>query len=183
MLTEIQKKKIAHLYDVLDTNHNGSLQIDDFIRVGEAIVEKLELRQNSREAREIKVQSSRLFVQLLVDLDSEDMSVTRDQWLEFFSRQLQKGTKSVVSNYVYRTMSHIFLLFDLNHDKVISYLEYANMISVYGIAPLQSRNSFNLIDLNGDGMISEEEMLTALEDFFYSSDPEGVGSLIFGEWR
>jgi Ca2+-binding EF-hand superfamily protein len=182
MLTENQKKKIIHLFRVLDTNDNGCLQIDDFVRVGEAIVHNLELDDSSRQSREIKVQSSRLFVQLLVDIETEDMQITMEDWLKFFEAQLDKGVKGMVTNYVYRTMAYIFLLFDLNHDKVISYLEYANMISIYGIPPKYCKQSFNRIDLNSDGMISEEEMLTALEDFFYSDDPDGPGSLIFGEW-
>jgi len=183
MLTEIQRKKIEHLFNVLDTNNNGYLQIDDFVRVGEAIVENLQLPRESTKARAILVQSSRLFVQFLVDIESDKMGIDKEEWLRFFEKHLEKGTKGAVSNYVYRTMAHIFLLFDLNKDKVISYLEYANMISIYNIPPRYTRNSFQKIDLNGDGMISEEEMLTALEDYFYSSDPGGSGSLIFGEWQ
>jgi hypothetical protein len=67
MLTDVQKNKIAHLFNVLDTNKNGQLQLDDFVEVSDQIIIHLKWDRESRVSQVLLKKASRLFIQLLID--------------------------------------------------------------------------------------------------------------------
>lgn len=184
MLSEIQKRKIHHFFNVLDIDHNGYLQPVDFVNVGKRIVEKVGIAPESRGSKLILIKSHRLFVQLLTDADNPELSLTLWDWIEFFKDQLfEGGNNGILEYYIHRTSRHIFDLFDINRDNLISTEEYANMLTIYQIPQEHAKQSFEELDANGDGFISADEMVNGLRNFFKSNDVNAPGSLLFGDWR
>lgn len=182
-LSDTQKRKIHHLFNVLDIDRNGFLQPEDFVNVGKKIVTLLGLDLNSRAARLILLKSHRLFVQLLTDLKNPELSLTLWDWIEFFRDQIEDKEASILEHYIHRTTRHIFDLFDINRDKLISREEYADMLTIYNINQETTIQGFKELDSNKDNYISADEMVIGLRNFFNSSDPEADGNLIFGEWQ
>ncbi len=183
LLSDTQKRKIHHLFNVLDIDKNGFLQPEDFVNVGKKIVELLGLEEDSRAARLILLKSHRLFVQLLADLNNPELSLTLWDWVEFFRIQLESSEEGILEHYIQRTSRHLFDLFDMNQDKVISIVEYTDMLTIYNLSHETVRRGFEELDENGDNHISVEEMIIGLRNFFQSSDPEARGNLIFGDWK
>ena len=182
MFSEVQKKKVHHLFNVLDANQNGVLQMDDFVQVAETIVDKLELTRDSRVTRLILIKANRLFVQFLIDTNQPDLSISLWDWMKFFEREIEKDG-GLLYHFVHRTTFHIFSLFDLNGDKHISREEYEYMWSMYKIPMDEIDFCFAALDKNGDQLISVEEMVLALNDFFYSSKQDCPGNFVFGKWQ
>ncbi len=184
MLSEIQKRKIHHFFDVLDIDRNGYLQPEDFVNVGKRIIEKTGIDSDSRGAKLILIKSHRLFVQLLTDANNPELSLTLYDWIEFFREQLfEGGNQGVLEYYIHRTSRHIFDLFDMNRDNFISKEEYAHMLTIYNIPQEHAEQSFAELDSNHDQLISADEMVNGLRNFFKSNDLNAPGSLIFGEWQ
>lgn len=183
MLSEIQKAKLEHLFHVLDANKNGKLQLDDFISVTDHIIGHLGLDRDARKSRLIINKTSRLFIQLVIDLESRDMSISLKHWMKFFEWEMERHRGGLLYHYINRTTHHLFALFDLNNDKFISMDEYVNMLTVYNIPMDVCEQSFKQLDRNNDQLISVDELVAGLHDYFYSSDPKAPGSFIFGEWR
>ena len=183
VFSEIQKRKVHHLFNVLDIDRNGKLQPDDFINVGRKIITQLELDPNARSARLILLKAHRLFVQLLIDLENPDMELTLWDWVEFFRNQLQSSNARILNYYIYRTSRYIFDLFDVNKDKLISREEYSNMLTVYNIPQNTAKVGFEELDMNKDDIVSSDEMINGLKNFFKSSDPNAPGNMIFGDWH
>ena len=183
IFTETHKRKVHHLFNVLDIDRNGQLQPDDFVNVGRKIVAQLNLDKDSRSARLILLKAHRLFVQLLTDLDNPEMSLTIWDWVEFFRNQVDSSNGKILKYYIHRTSRHIFDLFDMNRDKMISMEEYANMLMIYNIPQNTAQQGFAELDSNGDGLISIEEMIEGLKNFFKSPDVNAKGNMIFGDWR
>lgn len=183
VFSETQKRKVHHLFNVLDIDRNGQLQPNDFVNVGKKIVAQLKLSENSRSARLILLKSHRLFVQLLTDLHNPELSLTLWDWIAFFRDQLESGDDSILNHYIHRTSRHIFDLFDMNRDRLISKEEYANMLTIYNISHKMAIQGFDELDTNGDCYISADEMVEGLSNFFKSEDENAKGNLIFGEWR
>ncbi len=182
-LSDTQKRKIHHLFNVLDIDRNGFLQPEDFVNVGKKIVELLDLDKDSRAARLILLKSHRLFVQLLADLNNPELSLTLWDWIEFFRDQVESKEDGILEHYIQRTSRHIFDLFDVNRDKLISRIEYADMLTIYNLSHETAVKGFEELDENEDNHISAQEMINGLRNFFKSSNPEAKGNLIFGEWR
>lgn len=184
MLTEIQRKKISHLFDVLDINKNGSLQLDDFVSVSEEIIGQLGIDEQSRRAKLLRLKANRLFIQFVIDTDQTDMSISLVDWMRFFDNALVDPKENgPLRSYIFRTTFHLFSLFDLNNDKHISIEEYSNMLSVYKISPEHCERSFKQLDENDDLVISSDELVNGLNDYFTSSDPDAPGNMIFGDWQ
>lgn len=183
VFSETQKRKIHHLFNVLDIDRNGQLQPNDFVNVGRKIVAQLKLKENSRNARLILLKSHRLFVQLLTDLHNPELSLTLWDWIAFFRDQIESGDDRILTHYIQRTSRHIFDLFDMNKDRLISREEYANMLTIYNISHKVAIQGFEELDTNGDNYISADEMVEGLGNFFRSEDSEAKGNLIFGEWK
>ena len=184
MLSEIQQKKINHLFNVLDANKNGTLQLDDFVQVSEDILQQLSIDRHSRSGQLILIRANRLFVQLLIDTQQPELSISLWDWMKFFDKEISSspGETRALDSYIFRTTFHLFSLFDLNNDNQISVEEYSNMWSIYKIPKESCEESFDLLDKNGDLLISADEMVSGLNDFFNSSDPNAPGNLIFGKW-
>ena len=183
IFSEIQKRKVHHLFNVLDIDRNGKLQPDDFLNVGKKIITQLQLDNDSRSARLILLKAHRLFVQLLIDLENPDLELTLWDWVEFFRNQLQSSNARILDYYIYRTSRYIFDLFDVNKDQLISREEYSHMLTVYNIPQNTAKIGFDELDSNNDGFISSDEMINGLKNFFKSPDPKAQGNMIFGEWR
>ncbi len=183
VFSETQKRKVHHLFNVLDIDRNGQLQPNDFVNVGKKIVKQLGLSEKSRSAKLILLKSHRLFVQLLTDLHNPELSLTLWDWIAFFRDQVESEDEGILDHYIQRTSRHIFDLFDMNKDKLISQEEYANMLTIYNISHKMAIQGFEELDTNGDHFISADEMVEGLNNFFKSGDAEAKGNLIFGEWR
>jgi Ca2+-binding EF-hand superfamily protein len=191
MLTEIQEKKIAHLFHVLDNNKNGSLQMDDFVGVSDEIIAHLGWSEADRKARVLINKASRLFIQLaidiehadIVDIDDADISITFDDWMKFFEKELSyKSQGGLLDHYIHRTSYHLFSLFDFNDDEYISKEEFNMMFGVYRIPLEACEKSFQMLDKNGDKMISSDELISAIEDYFESTNADAPGNWLFGDW-
>lgn len=183
VFSETQKRKVHHLFNVLDIDRNGQLQPDDFVGVGKKIVKILGLSDTSRSARLILLKSHRLFVQLLADLHNPELSLTLWDWIAFFRDQIESEDDGILNHYIHRTSRHIFDLFDMNKDKLISREEYATMLTIYNISHDTAIQGFEDLDTNNDNHISADEMVEGLNNFFKSDDPEAKGNLIFGRWK
>lgn len=183
VFSETQKKKAHHLFNVLDIDRNGRLQPSDFINVGKKIIYQLKLNENTRSARLILLKSHRLYVQLLTDLENPDLNLTLWDWMAFFRDQIESDEQGILDHYIHNTSRHLFDLFDMNKDKLISREEYALMLDVYNISETLAMEGFDELDTNEDNFISSDEMVRGLQNFFRSGEEDAEGNLIFGPWR
>lgn len=184
MLTEIQQSKVAHLFNVLDSNKNGELQLVDFVDVCQEIIKNLGWSQEARESQVLLKKTTRLFIQLLMDVDQPEMTISFHDWFRFFEKEVQKEDgRGLLAYYIYRINHHLFNLFDLNNDNYIDFGEYTNMLSVYKISLTDCQRSFDLLDRNHDSLISREELIQGLDDFFRSPKEDAPGNWIFGNWE
>lgn len=165
--------------------------MDDFVGVSDEIISHLGWSDADRKARVLINKASRLFIQLaidiegadLLDIDDADVSISQEDWINFFNKELEDTTDGgLLDHYIHRTSYHLFSLFDFNDDEYISKEEFNMMFGVYRIPLDASEKSFEMLDINGDGMISSEELISALEDYFESTDADAPGNWLFGDW-
>lgn len=178
----VRKRKLEHLFNILDFNKNGLLQPDDFIHVAEKMSDILGFDKDNKDRLQLKFKATRIYIQMLTDMGKMDVSIDKDEWLGFFNSDLQLDSNAA-KRYIFRTAAYIFMLFDQNGDKVISKQEFVDMFTVYQIKLDQSKSAFDKLDTNHDGQISMEEMIKGFEDYFLSPDPDAAGNWIFGDWR
>lgn len=178
-MTNIQKSKILHFFDVLDHDGNGVLEQEDFEQVSDEISDMRALAPNATDRLNLGLKAHGLFVQMLKDLDKETAYIRKDEWLKFFETKVLSKSTAYINN----VSSYLFSIFDQDGDNHINEKEYLDMFKAYGLYTAQAKKAFDLLDRNGDGKISRGELITAFEEFFLTSDEKLPGNWIFGDWR
>ncbi len=178
-MTDLQKEKLSHFFNVLDYNGNGILEQDDFERVGNTISTIIGYEENSRERLLLRLKAHGLFIQILRDIDKEEAEISMEEWLRFFDDMVL--TKP--NDYVNQSSTYLFSLFDQDGDGFIDEGEYLDMFKAYGLYMSVAKRAFDLLDINGDGRLSGGELVKAFEDYFHSDDTEAPGNWIFGDWN
>ena len=174
MISPLIRKKIQHFFDVLDTNHNNILQPDDFKEVAVKICEFASIDKFDKRYDNTIVQSYRIFIQVLTDLEKHiELEISKEEWILFFEKNHipDLDASPPIDQYITRVVYYIFNLFDINHDSVISQGEFMNMFKIYNIDQKYSKHAFEQLDLNGDGVLSREELIKAVKEYFLSEDP------------
>ncbi len=178
-MTEIQRHKLLHFFNVLDRDGNGILEEEDFTLVGDGISEQVGHAKNSKERLSLKVKAYSLFLLILNDIGKSDASLTLEEWLMFYEKHVL--VKS--NDYINQASDYLFSLFDQDEDGYVDKAEYLAMFKAYGLYSSNALKAFDLLDLNGDEKISKQELIKAFTEFFHSSDADAAGNWVFGDWR
>lgn len=178
-MTDIQKTKILHFFNVLDHDGNGILEQEDFELVSEAICDIRGLASNSTERLNLGIKSHVIFVQVLKDLEKDTAIIRQEEWLKFFERQILSRSE----DYIKKVVTYVFSIFDQDGDGHIDEKEYLDMFKAYGLYTAQAKKAFDLLDLNSDEKLSKEELIKAFEEFFFAKNEKAPGNWIFGDWR
>lgn len=185
MLKPVQEKKLTHFFNILDNNKNGQLQQDDFEGIGENICINLAIENGTEKHQYIMKRSQELYNYLIEDLHKESGDpITLQDWLTYFDQEIITARNvELLKKLIQITVRYVFDLYDQNKDGLIEIEEYADMFTIYNIDVKYSAKSFVKLDSNHDEVISKNELVKAVKDFFVSSKEDTPGNWIFGNWR
>jgi len=183
MLDPMITSKLTYLFHLLDVSDNELLDIHDFELVAERVTKGLGTSKLEKRKKAAILRRSRDFFNKI----TKSMNLTKEaidlkDWLSYFEQHVLKDKQSV-NEVVRYLLSFIFGVFDENRDGYFSREEYENVFETFGITKPQSKQSFDKMDLNGDGILSRYELLMAIEMFVTSTNIDDPGQLIFGEWK
>lgn len=184
-MKEIHRKKLTHYFNILDHNKNGKLQDDDFIGIGENVCLNLGLSLQSKEHDYFIKKSREMFQIFLKGLHkSSNESISLEEWLTYFDEEVYKAKNiDLIKRYIALTVKYVFDLYDQNDDGLLTIDEFTDMWTIYGIQVKYSAKSFVKLDLNHDEVISKNELVNAVKEFFISDDPSASGNWIFGDYE
>ncbi|REE02109.1 EF-hand domain-containing protein [Marinoscillum furvescens] len=185
MITEVQRKKLAHFFELLDSHKNGFLHVDDFSEIAERIRMGIGYEAGGEKHKFLAEKSTRFFHAFLNAIPHNgNQVITKEEWVNFVEEEIiSKGNEEVLEEFKEFIIGFLFDLFDENHDGYISTDEFVDMFVVYGIDIKYSAKSFLKLDLNKDDKLSRNELLHAFEVFLLSDDPSQPGNWIFGNWE
>ncbi len=183
MLTELQKEKLTHYFNLLDFDNNGTIEKDDFTAIAENLCVLWKIQDDTPEhGRYVSLFEDSWF-QFRESVDNKDPNhATIEEWLDFADKYLVNGSDEFFDRFMQRITREIFDCFDANKDGFISLDEYIDIFMAYHIQVRYSAKSYTRLDLNSDDLLSKEELLSGVEEFFKSPDENAPGNWLFGFW-
>jgi len=195
MLTEFQKRKLMKLFSMYDACNLGVLKISDFEQLAHRLADLRGWKEDSNHYRDI----SGKFIYLWNRIRSEIKNVYNSQphilnnpetWNTQIRSQVSVEEwftyfEVVLNNENYKAeilalSDAIFTVIDTDRSGHLDKSEWAELFRVYNISVIYVDETFAKIDINGDGNLSKDEVMSMIEDFYYSNDPESAGSYMFG---
>lgn len=175
MASELQRRKTAVVFRAMDVNSDGFLEREDFAALAARWTVNRGLAPGSPEARRLSAIMMAWWETLLEasDIDRDD-KVTLDEVL-LVVEQLPADLTPVQV-----TATALFEAIDADGDRRISAAEYRELIETWNGVPTDTDEVFALLDLDGDGHLSQDEFVQLWTEFWAGDDPNAPGTLVFG---
>jgi len=179
MLTDLQSRKLTHLFEVMDSNGDGQLEWSDFERIADKIAGTKGLEPGSAGYDALMGQYRYGWQQAEPFVEGDDgMSV--DAYLASYDRIL--ATPGVYDTLVRPSAEMIFDIFDMDGDEKVTVDEWREFFRCHSIEPSEADRCFEKYDLNEDGYVSRSELVDLVGQFYLSSDPDAPGNYLFGSY-
>jgi Ca2+-binding EF-hand superfamily protein len=177
VLSELQTRKLTHLFKLQDLDGDGHLSQADYYQLANRLAELLgyQPRTGNFDALHAAYHSLWVRLQALADHDN-DQRVELTEFLEAYEKMLAApGDMLAVS-----VAESIIHLTDHDGDHKISQDEFVTYLRGYGVSEAGGQEAFSHLDRDGDGMVDREELLNDVRQFFYSDDPAAPGNWLVG---
>lgn len=180
MLSDLRKRKLAKLFHIWDTNHDGLIERADFLLVALRVAELSGSLPGSDAYRTIQagyLQSWEIMCQTLdKDLVAGEMNLDEYLLAQEVGLADQTNWERYVREYVLGLANRV----DKDHDGLITLAEFTSFACAYGIGVDIALKAAQSFDHNQDGFIRIDDIVRYLEEFYYSDDPAAPGNNFAG---
>lgn len=177
MSTAVANDRLVKRFEKWDTDGNGVLEPSDFQGEAARIAQNLGRKADSAEVRELLNAFQGLYEHLAQAAGVPAGSgISREQFLNATGDMLFKEGEASFNRALSPIVKALVRLCDDNHDGEIDQREFRAWLTAVGVPDTRAGDMFGQIDANGDGRLSEEELLRALRDFHFGQlDVELLG--------
>lgn len=182
MLPELQKRKLMKLFSMYDACNLGVLKIADFERLARQLAELQDWEPGTADYERITSQYlfrwNRMRAEIKETLNvRNDGRVNLDEWLTYYDIVLSDRSHE---EELLSLAEVVFNVLDVDESGHLDKNEWTALFRAYKIPVVYIDETFACIDLDGDGVLSKEEVLSMLREFYYSDDPNATGNYMFG---
>jgi Ca2+-binding EF-hand superfamily protein len=175
MTSELLSHKLTHLFNLLDTTGDGSLDLRDFDLIVDNHAREIGADPGSEQVARYRAFVMNFWDSLVAFADTDaDGSVSPAEFSAMFLL-MAEDTDRVV-----RASRMVFDLFDTNGDGAIGLDEYLQYLRSYRVDDSGAAELFDTFDTNGDGSLSRDEFAALYVEFFTGDDPKALGNRLFG---
>eukprot|EP01103_Thecamoeba_quadrilineata_P000826 TRINITY_DN10726_c0_g1_i1.p1 TRINITY_DN10726_c0_g1~~TRINITY_DN10726_c0_g1_i1.p1 ORF type:complete len:184 (+),score=51.43 TRINITY_DN10726_c0_g1_i1:3-554(+) len=172
-LSELQKKKVEHLFRLEDVNGNGVLEENDFVTIARKQLLTAKIDEHSSEGQQYIQTYKNEFAKLAAGADTnKDGKVTLEEFTAFLTKQIESNNLSFYDNIVNQFLAAA----DLDKDGKVSLKEYVILVGAVGINPKQAEVNFSKFDTNKNGFLEADEFKRLLRAYFTTENPEDVAN-------
>lgn len=181
-MTELQKAKQVHYFNVLDYNGDGVLEKQDFLNVADRLADQRGYEEGSSKHKAVRQEILRIWTNARALSGQEDKSkITLEDWLEHEQKVIDSTV--LVHSYVQGLARAIFDTLDADNDGVISEDEYLTFFQSFRGDEGDGPAAFQKLDENDEGYLTRQQFLKVVTQFHISDDPDAPGNWLFGPYQ
>ncbi|MET0136531.1 MAG: EF-hand domain-containing protein [Kibdelosporangium sp.] len=171
MASDLQRRKVAGVFEAMDANGDGFLDESDF----SALADRWTAVRGPGDHERLRATMLGWWATLLAASDQDrDNKVTLDEVLLVVDR-LPTMPAAVTA-----TADAMFEAIDEDRDGMISSGEYRRLIEVWNGRATDTDVTFPMLDGDGDGKLSRAEFTELWLEFWAGDDAAAPGTFVFG---
>ncbi|WP_030673990.1 EF-hand domain-containing protein [Streptomyces cellulosae] len=167
MSTAVANDRLVKRFEKWDTDGNGVLEASDFQGEAARIAQNLGKSADSPEVQELHSAFQGLYEHLAQKAGVPGGAISREQFLAATGELLFKEGEASFNRALSPIVKALISLCDDNHDGEIDAREFQAWLSAVGVPVSQAGQMFQKVDRNGDGKLSEDELLQVVRDFHF----------------
>ncbi len=181
-MTELQKAKQIHYFNVLDYNGDGILEKQDFVDIADRLAEMRGYEEGSSRHTAVRQEILRMWTNARALSGKEGKTeLSLEDWLAHERKVLDSNV--LIHSYVQGIARAIFDILDEDNDGVISEEEYLKFFRSFRGDTEDGKTAFQKLDGDSKGYLTRKEFLEAVTEFHLSDDPNARGNWLFGPYR
>lgn len=181
-MTELQKAKQIHYFNVLDYNGDGVLEKQDFVDVADRLASMRDYEEGSSRHTAVRQEILRMWTNARALSGKEGKAkITLEDWLAHEQKVLDSNV--LIHSYVQGIARAIFDILDEDNDGVISKEEYLKFFRSFRGDDEDGEIAFDKLDDEDKGHLTRKEFLEAVTEFHLSDDPDARGNWLFGPYQ
>lgn len=179
MLTDFQKKKLSTWFRMCDADGNGVLERVDYEKMADRLVAANRLGADSPVASRIRSTYMEAWekTEKLADAD-HDGKVTLQEFLHAMG--VKFADETLFKHLAADLAATVVEMTDHDRDGRIKEADYVANLRAFGQAEEPARAAFQKLDRDGDGYLGKDELLAAVDEFYFSEDPAARGNWLLG---
>lgn len=181
-MTELQKAKQVHYFNILDYNGDGVLEKKDFVNIADRLAEMRGYEDGSSRHMAVRKEILRMWTNARA-LSGEDgaVKVTLEDWLAHERKVLDSNV--LIHSYVQGIARAVFDILDEDNDGAISREEYRMFFRSFRGHEKDAEIAFEKLDEDDKGYLTRDEFLELVTEFHLSDDPDACGNWLFGPYQ
>lgn len=181
MLNDLQRRKMAHLFTLLDVDDDGTIDRMDYTASADRLVTAFGYGPGSPECQLVRDHYNTLWEAVTLPMDSDgDERVDVSEYSTGMERFVTTADEGYLTH-IAPVANAFYDLMDVDGDGRITRMEYVRMMaSAFRLSEEAGSTAFDRLDLDGNGTLSRDELHAANEQFFRSADENAKGNWVFG---
>lgn len=181
-MTELQKTKQVHYFNVLDVDGDGHVEKQDFLDVADRLAGMRGYDEGSSKHSNVRRELLRMWTNARALSGAEYKThITLEDWLAHEREVLDSNV--LIHSYVQGIAQVIFDILDADSDGVISQDEYRTFFRAFRDDADEADRAFQKLDVEGTGSLTRETFLELVTEFHLSDDPDAPGNWLFGAYE
>ena len=184
MLTDFQREKQTHYFNLVDSDKDGFITASDWAEIGRNLASMRNLQRGTPGHDAVMATMGTIWANLSkYCTDEKGVFVSLADWLKFEDEKVINCDDDDYEDYVNTIARGVFALLDSDAKGWIGQGEYIDLAMSFWVPPRFAVKSFAILDEDGDGKIHLNEFLDLILSFHRDNDPEVAGNWFFGPWN
>jgi Ca2+-binding EF-hand superfamily protein len=180
-ISEYLSRKLARRFQTFDFDGDGRIERSDFEASAGRMADEFELSSHSPARQRLLELSLGVWDHLDSVADTNrDGEITLEEYKQAFSSGLLETEASFEQGYQ-PFLQAIMAIADTDGDGMLDADEHARWTgSLMNLPDGDARQIHRRLDTDGDGLITTQDLLQAIHDFYFDENPDSVGMWLLG---
>jgi Ca2+-binding EF-hand superfamily protein len=170
MTTAVKNERLELRFDKWDRNGNGRIERSDLEAEARRILEAFGESPSTPQGRALVESFTSTFEYLAERAGvGRDGALDRRQFTEVIEAEVFKGGDAGFGRVVRPMIQGILNVCDTDGDGEVSPDEFAKWLQAAGVSRAKAEESFRLIDTNGNGSLTVDELVAAVKAYHFGT--------------